>query len=605
MRAFVYFLVSLTTVASGAPQVTKVEPPNWWAGHSANPIRILIRGSGLHGATVQAASGMRAENIEINAQGSYLLVDVHVNSGLPPGDYPVEIRTAEGAAKAPFRLEAPLENTGRFQGFSADDVIYLIMTDRFANGDPSNDDPTISHGMLDRSKPRFYHGGDFQGVIDHLPYLKSLGVTAIWLTPVYDNVNHLNQKQAVNGEGIADYHGYGAVDYYGVEEHFGDLALLRKLVDAAHALGLKVIQDQVANHVGPDHPWMTDAPKATWFHGTPGEHTNETWQIWSLPDPHASERVKRDVLNGWFMNVLPDMNQEDGDVARYEMQNALWWIGEAGFDGIRQDTLPYVARTFWRDWSHALKMQYPRLRTVGEVFDPEPAVPSFFQGDVDSVFDFPLYFAMRDVFAHGASMERLSRVLAQDRLYANSNLLVTFLGNHDVMRFMSEPGATREGMKLAFTLLFTMRGMPSIFYGDEIGMTGGGDPDNRHDFPGGWQGDAHNAFEASGRSPEENEIFNYVQKLAALRAKREALRQGSTTELALGRDTWAYARQSGSQIVIAVLNNSAEAADIVIPFSSDGDFKNTVGNTGDLVIRNGSGTVHLAGRAAAIYDNER
>ena len=374
------FLLVLPFGASGAvPMVSKVEPPNWWVGHTLNPVRLLIHGSGLQDGTVGTPKGLTATKVRVNEGGTYLLVDVDISKSLAPGGYPLEINTHEGVTTAPFRLEMPLPTEGRFQGFSPDDVIYLIMSDRFANGDPSNDDPAISRGLFDRKNSHFYHGGDLAGVIQHLPYLKTLGVTALWLTPVYDNTNQPNRRQAVEGRATADYHGYGAVDYYAVDEHLGDLGLLRKLVDEAHAIGLKVIQDQVANHVGPDHPWVSDPPKPDWFHGTREHHIDETWQIWSLPDVHASVKLNRSVLDGWFANALPDLNQEDADVAQYEIQNALWWMGEAGFDGIRQDTLPYVPRSFWRDWSAALKLQYPNFRAVGEVFDADPAVPSFFQ----------------------------------------------------------------------------------------------------------------------------------------------------------------------------------------------------------------------------------
>lgn len=316
-----------------SPQVTKVEPPNWWVGHTVNPVRVLIRGSGFEGASVHAATGLSVGNVRVNESGTYLFADITISPSAKPGDYSLEVRASGGSVNAPFRLDRPLSPTGRFQGFSQDDVIYLIMPDRFADGDESNDDPAISRGLFDRNKPRSYHGGDLQGIIDHLPYLQALGVTALWLTPVYDNLNHLNEKQTVEGQPVTDYHGYGAIDYYSVEEHLGNLALLRELVDRAHAMGMKVIQDQVANNVGPGHPWVTDPPKSAWFHGTPEHHVNETWQIWSLPDPHASSELKRDVVSGWFANILPDLNQEDPDVAQYEIENALWWIGVAGFDG--------------------------------------------------------------------------------------------------------------------------------------------------------------------------------------------------------------------------------------------------------------------------------
>ncbi len=583
-------------VAYAAPTVSKVEPPNWWPGHTLNPVRVLIHGTGLTGATVKAA-GLKTSHVRVNAAGSYLFVDVEIPRRAKAGSYPLQIQTANGSVQADWRLDESLDGSGRFQGFSADDVIYLIMPDRFANGDPANDDPAISRGMFDRSRARYYHGGDLQGIIDHLPYLKSLGVTAIWMTPVYDNTNRLNQQQAVDGQAIADYHGYGATDYYGVEEHFGTMELLRKLVDEAHKDGIKVIQDQVANHVGPGHSWVTDTPKPTWFHGTAAQHVNETWQVWSIADSGASEKLKRDVLDGWFVNILPDMNQDDPDVARYEIQNALWWVGMTGFDGIRQDTLPYVPVAFWKEWSAALHKQYPKLTAVGEVFDGDPAVTSFFQGSaVDTVFDFPTYFNIRDVFAKGGSFETAAKTLAKDRYYADANALVTFLGLHDVARFMNEPGATVARLKMAFAYLLTLRGTPMIYYGDEIGMRGGEDPDNRRDFPGGWRGDAHNAFEASGRSPEEQEIFGYVQKLLALRSKTPALRSGRLRDLTVTEKAWAFAR--GDEAVV-VMNSGDDAADVAVPMG-DGVYRAELG-AGELKVSGGRGVAHVGGHAAEVF----
>ena len=523
----------------------------------------------------------------------------------------MQLKTADGTATAPFRIDALLEPAGRFQGFSPDDVIYLIMPDRFANGDPSNDDPALSRGLFDRKNSHSYHGGDLQGIIDHLPYLKELGVTALWLTPIYDNNNHPGPNARRPGQLVSDYHGYGAVDYYGVEEHFGDLKLLCALVDGAHRMGIKVIQDQVANHLGPAHPWVADPPTASWFHGTPAHHLNETFHLWNLIDPHTSDGLIRPVLDGWFADSLPDLNQEDREVAKYEIQNALWWMGVAGFDGIRQDTLPYVPRPFWSEWSAALKRQYPALRVVGEVLDPNPAITSFFQAGtrdskgvdtgIDTVFDYPVYFSIRDAFAHKRKLEPLIKMMANDRLYPNPAVLVTILGDHDVKRFMSEPGATTESLKLAFTFVLTARGTPVIYYGDEIGMTGGEDPDNRRDFPGGWAGDSHNAFEAGGRTPQESAIFNFVRKLTALRARLEPLRHGDMVSLAETPQTWAYARRSRVGSVIVAFNNGDKPADIVIHLEGERTFRASLGANMDLRFRNGSGTIHLPGNTAAIY----
>lgn len=604
-------VASLAATTCAAPLITKVEPPNWWADHSINPIRVLIRGSGLTGASVEAPAGFTANRVWVNARGTYLLCDLQIPSGIKPGSYPLQIRTHAGSVAAPFSIERALSKANRCQGFSSDDVIYLIMVDRFANGDTANDDPAQSHGLLNRTDSHLYHGGDFQGIIDHLPYLQSLGITAIWITPIYDNTNQPNALQKSEGHAIADYHGYGTVDYYAVEEHFGTMQTLRELVDKAHAHGIKVIQDQVANHVGPYHPWVKDPPKPTWFHGTASEHINETWQIWSIPDPHASEDMKRRVLDGWFANVLPDMNQEDADVARYEIQNAAWWVGMAGFDGIRQDTLPYVPRTFWQSWSAALKGEFPNIRAVGEVFDSNPAIPSFFQGGVkqfdgidsgiDAVFDFPSMFAMRNVFAGGKAMDALAKVMAEDRLYANANALVPFLGNHDVNRFLSEPGANAAQLKLAFTYLLTMRGTPEIYYGDEIGMRGGEDPDNRRDFPGGWQGDAQNAFDSAGRTQDQKDIFDYVQKLIALRKSLAPLRHGEFVDLGVTDHTWVYERASGAESVIVALNNGGNPENISVSRKRDGDFAGRLGNVEKLSIHNGAGAIHLPPHSVEIF----
>jgi len=595
----------------GQPTITKVEPPNWWPAHSINPVRLLLHGSGLRGATVMPTGGLRASRIWVNDAGTYLLVDITVPPDAQPGSYPLSIRTPQGNATAPFELSAPLPREGRFQGFSPDDVIYLIMPDRFANGDPTNDDPDISRGLFDRNKPRSYHGGDFQGIIDHLPYLKSLGVTAIWMTPIYDNANRLNPREVYRGEAATGYHGYGAVDYYGVEEHFGSVNLLRKLVGEAHRNGIKVIQDQVANHVGPSHPWVLDSPKPTWFHGTADSHLALSFEIWTITDPHASANLRIPVLEGWFGGVLPDMNQSDPDVAQYEIQNTLWWVGTAGFDGIRQDTVPYVNRSFWRDWTAALKREYPHLRAVGEVLDPDPTITSFYQAGkrqfdgidtgIDSVFDYPAYFRLRDVFARGEQLDLLPKAFAKDRLYSDPGSLVTFLDDHDVRRFMSEQGATLESLKTALTVLFTMRGIPLLYYGDEIAMPGADDPDNRHDFPGGWRGDPHNAFEQSGRTPEQNAIFDHVRKLTALRSQLEPLRHGDMTTLTVTKNTWVYARETGGASAIVVVNNETESERICLRFHRDGDFRGRLDTASELHIQHGEACVELGAHSAEIF----
>ncbi|HEU4593844.1 MAG TPA: alpha-amylase family glycosyl hydrolase [Pyrinomonadaceae bacterium] len=577
--------------AQGNPEVFKVDPPNWWAGHSINPVRLLVRGRGLEGARVEAVAfhptnarqagrpgevGLRTGLLRVNERGTYLFLDVHVEPGAMPGRRTIRLRTPGGVTEFDFHLSEPLPRAGRFQGFTTDDVIYFIMPDRFADGDASNNNPAKSPGLLDRSKGRYYHGGDFQGIINRLPYLKDLGVTAIWINPVYDNTDRLDEREMypeVEGgpkRPTTAYHGYGAIDFYGVEEHYGDLGKLKELVDKAHALGLKVIQDQIANHTSPYHPWATDRPTPTWFYGTVENHLSNNWQKWTTMDPNASEATRRRNLEGWFIDILPDLNQDDEEVRRYLIQNTLWWLGTVGFDAIRMDTLPHVPRHFWRDWSRAIKREYGSVNILGELFDGDPALLAYFQTGraghdgidtgIDTLYDFALFYAVRDAFAKGQSVRKLAQVLAHDHLYPNPRVLVPFIGVHDMERFMNERGATVEGLKLAQTFMMTARGTPLLYYGDEIAMPGGGDPDNRRDFPGGFDGDARNAFEARGRTATENEVFNHLRRLARLRAELPALRHGSTLHVFDEEQQAVFARVLGDQTVLVAFNNDTKPA---------------------------------------------
>ncbi len=574
----------------------------------------MVRGTGLTGAQFKVARGFRAANVRVNERGTYLFADLTISNSARPGPVSISIATAEGSVAVPFEIASPLPRAGRFQGFSADDLIYLIMPDRFANGDPSNDDPAISKGLFDRSKPRYYHGGDLQGVIDHLPYLKDLGVTAIWLNPVYDNVNHLNARETYDGAAITDYHGYGATDFYAVDEHLGTLAKFRELVDRAHQAGIKVIQDQVANHTGPYHPWVNDSPTPAWFNGTLAHHLANTWQTWTLMDPHSPAAVRKSTLDGWFIDILPDLNQDDPEVARYLIQNTLWWIGVSGMDAIRQDTLPYVPRSFWNKWMAAIKREYPAFRVVGEMFDGDPALVSFFQGGarrfdgvdsgVDSLFDFPLYYAIRHAFANGRTVREIPSTLAHDRLYTNPDMLVTFLGLHDVQRFTNESDADLNGLKLAFTFLLTTRGVPMIYYGDEIAMPGGNDPDNRRDFPGGFSGDGKNAFEPQGRTSEQQSVFEHVRKLGQLRRDNDCLRRGTITTVVAAEQVYGYSRAGSNCQALVVINNDAKSARVSIPLENLGppqsEYRDVLGATPTRV-EGTSFVADLPARTAAIY----
>src|SRR5919202_1841762 len=510
------------------PRIDKIEPPSWWAGHTINPVRLLVRGDVRH-VHVSAEEGAPFEvsGQTVNARGTYLFVDLRISPTARPGDYNLIFSTGTDFQRVPFRINPPLDPDKNFQSVTNDDVIYLVIPDRFADGDQSNDAPAGSPGEAnDRANPRAWHGGDLRGVINHLSYLKDLGVTAVWLTPWYDNWNGVTRCDKPWCPNTF-YHGYAAIDYYGVEDHFGDLAAVRELVERAHALGLKVVQDQVANHVGSHHPWLADPPLEDWFHGTAESHLRNPFRADLLLSPHAPAAARRPTLDRWFSDDMPDMDQEEPEVARYERQNSLWWAGTTGVDGIRQDTIQYMPRPFIRDLNLALKREYPRMWMVGEVFDTDPVHTSFFVGghtgwdgvdtQLPAVFDFPSWDVSRKVFTGKLPASQLRYILRSDSLYPDPSRLVTMQNNHDTRRFMSLEGADVEGAMLHMAYILTIRGTPEIYTGEEIAMEGGDDPDNRRDFPGGFPGDKRDAFEKSGRTPNEQRMYAWTRDWIQLR----------------------------------------------------------------------------------------
>ena len=528
-----------------------------------------MRGTNLSGAHVRSLNPeMRASLISINEKGTYLFVDLEISPSLSPGRYPLLVESASGSTMIPFSLEAPLNTQSNFQRITTDDVIYLIMTDRFADGDPSNNAPKDSPPEAnDRNNPRSFHGGDLHGVINQLPYLKDLGVTALWLTPWYDNWNGVNRCDKAWCPNTY-YHGYHAIDYYAVEDRFGDLATLRELVQKAHALGLKVIQDQVANHVGSQHPWVKDPPLPNWFHGTLAQHQLNKFRNLVLLSPHANQLDVRNTLDGWFSDDLPDMNQDEPEVARYEIQNALWWVGVTGIDGIRQDTIQYMPRFFIRDLSSALHRQYPKLWMVGEVFERDAAHTAYFIGGrtgrdgidtkLDSVFDFALWNASLLVFTNKAPMRSLPQQLKYDGLYPDASKVTVLANNHDTMRFMSLEGATPAGAMMHVAFVLSVRGIPQLYAGEEIAMEGKEDPDNRRDFPG-------EAFKAEGRKPNEREMFDWTRSWIRLRREQAALRSGKLIDLFVDDEIYVFARQLGAETIVMAFNRENKERRVSVP----------------------------------------
>ena len=548
----------------GAPVVRKIEPPNWWTNFSPD-LTLLVTGENLTSARVESTKDDASVlDSEASANGHYLFVHLRLTPDAPSGVAGLRISTDAGSTTVQLPLLARVNTNGRFEGFSRDDVIYLIMPDRFADGDPRNDQAPQSTGKYDRSNPMAYHGGDLRGIRQHLGYLHDLGVTTLWLTPVWKNTD-------------SDYHGYHVVDFYALDDHMGSMRDYQDLVADAHKLGMKVLIDFVANHTGPHHPWTNDPPTPTWFHGTPAHHLEPAYTFSGLVDPHASAREYRRTIEGWFAGKLPDLNPDDPLLSAYLAQNAIWWTEIARLDGFRIDTFPYSSRQFWSQWNERVRQVYPHINSVGEVADADPTITSFFEGGqkrfdgVDSglptVFDFPMESALRDVVIGGAPMQTIINVLQRDDLYPHPDTLVTFLGNHDHTRFASEKGSDPAKLKAAFSLLLTLRGIPQIYSGDEIGMPGGADPDNRRDFPGGFPGDPRNAFTASGRTPEQQDVFAHVRSLLALRQAHPALRTGQQWHIGWDESYYAFLRELPEEKLLVVYNNSAASRDLKIPLA--------------------------------------
>ena len=562
-------ILSFATSALPAnpPQVSKIEPPNWWIGF-APTVMVLLYGENLTGADISVNyPGASVDRVQTQPDGRHAFAWLRFYPTAHAGDVPIRVKTASGETRVTLPLLQRAPQEGRFQGITRDDVIYLIMPDRFADGDPGNNQPQgAASGTYDRSRAKTYHGGDLKGIQEHLPYLKDLGVTALWLTPIDDN-----------DDSTSDYHGYGAVDEYAVEDHFGTMKDYQELVAAAHQLGLKVLLDMVPNHVGPKHPWAASQPAPGWLHGTTEHHLDTDYFYVPITDPHAVKANYISALEGWFANVLPDLAQENPLVAQYLLQNAEWWAESGGVDGFRIDTFPYVPRAFWAYYHNGLFSRYQHFFTVGEVYNTDPTVTSYWAGGktgfdgidthLTTPFDFPMNSAIRETVAHGASAKKIVDVLRQDRLYPHPELLVTFIGNHDMKRFLTDANGSREKLNLAFSLLATLRGIPQLYYGDEIGMTGGDDPDNRHDFPGGFPGDQHNAFTQAGRTPEEQDVYTHVQRLLKLRQEHAALRTGTLKHVAVADNYYAFTRETAAERLLIVFHNRETAEDVTLDFT--------------------------------------
>ena len=447
-------------------------------------------------------------------------------------------------------------SAGRIQGVTSKDLIYLIMPDRFSNGDTTNDSfANMREQGIHRDSMFSRHGGDIQGVMNHLDYLKQLGVTTIWLTPEIEN-----------DEPKASYHGYAATDHYKVDPRFGTNALYRQFVEKCHSLGLKVIKDIVHNHFGTEGYTISDMPMKSWVHQWP-TYTKSNFKYEAVMDPHAAAMDRKLMLDGWFDHRMADINENNPYVQNFLTQNHIWWIEYAGIDGLRLDTYPYNDPEYMAKWAADIKAEFPNLTIFGEVLTTQPLTQAFFtQGNtVNRGFDTQLPGITDGAIKQGiydalnntnGGVSHLYELLAQDFLYQDVSRNAIFVDNHDMSRVLSAVGENITKYKSAMAMLLTLRGIPQLYYGDEILMKNMSDPDGlvRSDFEGGWAGDKHDKFTAAGRDYNENDAFNYLSKLASYRKNTTALQTGKLTQYIPERNIYVYFRYDDKKTVMVVYN---------------------------------------------------
>lgn len=576
-----YFLLSVSSNTIGLAQKNTVtfdhvEPPFWWVGMKNNSLQILLHHKNVSISEYKAEvkyEGVVLKEIKTVENPHYLFLKLEVSSSAKAGKIPFTFTSGKKLFIYHYELKDKSNETNRILGFNSSDVVYLIMPDRFANGDPENDSiPGMMEGVH-RDKGEGRHGGDLKGISDHLDYIKDLGVTAIWLNPVLEN----NQKRA-------SYHGYAITDLYQVDRRFGGSEAYLSFINKSHQMGLKVIQDMVMNHIGNDHWLMHDLPEKDWIHQFP-EFTRSNYQGNVISDPYQSQYDAKKMNNGWFDTTMPDVNQKNPLFAVYLIQNTLWWIEHAGVDGIRMDTQPYPDKDFMSRWAKEVMEEYPSFNIVGEVWiqNSIPATAYWQKGMVNAdgyqsylpaVTDFPFCYAIPQALNEpggwDTGMRRLYTLLSQDFIYPDANHNLTFLDNHDMSRFFLSVKKDLKKFKMGMVFLLTTRGIPQLYYGTELLMDGDGGhhPNVRLDFPGGWPGDAVNAFTKGGRSKEQNEAFDFLTTLLNWRKDQDVIHHGKLTHYIPEDNIYVYFRFHSSRRIMVIMNaNDSEKTLDTAPFA--------------------------------------
>lgn len=562
-------LASLAATAAkpSSPQINSVEPPYWWTGMANDTLQIMLSGPriGLTETSMKPYEGVSLiESVRLDSP-NYLLLYLTVSDTAKPGV--LDFTFSDGKKKAALRYELKERSKAvKAQGFDASDVLYLIMPDRFARAGATTD-AEASRGLeyaveVDRADLNARHGGNIAGMEQHLGYIDSLGVTAIWVNPVLEN-------DMPGGS----YHGYATTDYYRIDPRFGTNGQWRDFVGKAHDRGIKVVMDMIFNHSGSNHPWMKDMPSRDWYN-FPDSAVTTNFRLSTLHDPYVSDYDKKRTVDGWFVTAMPDLNQRNPHLRRYLSQNSIWWIEDSGIDGIRMDTYPYADERAMASWIDDVMAEYPGFNIVGECWYGNEGGEAYWQrgskvnpnGDprLPTVMDFVLSIKARDAFKGQTDrLEGLNTIydhLALDYLFPDPTHILTFLDNHDTDRFLLEEPDDLGWWKQAITFLLTSRGIPQIYYGTELLMNGtraaGGDGNVRRDMPGGFPGDKTDAFTAAGRTDKQNEAFDFIQKLLQWRRGNEPIARGSLKHFMPENGLYVYQRRSGDKEVTVILNGN-------------------------------------------------
>jgi glycosidase len=551
-------------------------PTNWWVGMKWNHIQVMVHGDkiadefpmikmGAQG--VKLASGVYLTKINRVENHNYVFLDVTINANAKPGKFSFPFLKN---IKIEYELKErrPANGVAYAQGITSKDFIYLIMPDRFSNGDTSNDRvPGMRDQSLGRDSVYLRHGGDLEGIQNHLDYLQSLGVTTLWLNPVIENDMPDRTE-----------HGYAFTDHYKIDSRIGGEKGYEDLINAAHAKKMKIIQDAVYNHVGLYHFTIQDMPMKSWVHEWPS-YTNTTYKDQAVFDPHGSEIDKKEMQDGWFTTQMPDLNQNNIYVANFLIQHAIWTVEEFGIDGWRIDTYAYNDLAFMNKCNKALMDEYPHITMFGETYVHGVSNQSYFvqnnynipfKSNLQASTDFQTLWGITDAmtrdFGWTDGVNNLYTTLAQDFVYKDPTREVIFLDNHDLSRFFSIVNEDVIKYESALTWLLTCRGIPQIYYGDEIALTGFTSPNDGHvrqDFPGGWDGDASNKFTANGRDERENGIWNYISILANFRKNSSALTTGKMMQYVPADDgVYVYFRYDDKQTIMIVMNTSNQTKTI-------------------------------------------